>query len=89
VTLNNGFDYFVVVDSALADGADTGNADAAHNSQFVAKATIRMFKGGAKFTVPDTYDARDVATNKYTNARELGDALLGSFPPLPDASRLR
>lgn len=86
MTLSNGFDYFVVVDSTLVDATDAGNADRAHNAQFVAKAAIRMFKGRAAFTVPDTYDATDVATNKYTNAKELGDALLGSFPPLPDAA---
>lgn len=84
VTIANGFDYFVIRNSGFAGAGDISDGYADQDASVVAKATITMYKGQTRFTIPDTYDAADVVNNRYTNPQELDNALLGVLPPVYD-----
>jgi hypothetical protein len=71
ITLENGYNYFVVTPNALSANADGAKAD----NQFIATATIQMYKGIKPESDLHAYDAAAVVRSTPVDEGENAEAM--------------
>jgi hypothetical protein len=65
VTIRDGYNYFVIVNSAMPDEGNTNAFGAKLNDKYRATATIKMFKGKKPENSLNAYDAAQISKNAY------------------------